>query len=190
MGIGKNISQIRKDRGLTIKDVATMAGVTPSLISQIENDKANPSLSTMLALAKALSTDITSFFDGKDKGAVSSSSPVVRASERVRIDSSNSDEWATYLLTNRNFEKFCANTSIIKPGADSANYPEMHPENLTTGYEFGFVISGKLQIQLDGDIYILNAGDSICFEATKKHRLINNTNSDVTVLWVDFSDSV
>ena len=188
MSVGQNISMLRKERGLTIKDVATMAGVTSSLISQIENDKANPSLSTMIALAKALDTDVVSFFDRPDKKNAMSSSPVVRVSERVRIDSSNSDEWATYLLTNKNFDKFSVNTSVIKPGADSANYPEMHPEHLTTGYEFGFVLSGKLQIQLDDDIYILNAGDSICFEATRRHRLINTTNSDVSVLWVDFSD--
>ncbi|MPN23513.1 HTH-type transcriptional regulator PuuR [bioreactor metagenome] len=157
-----------------------MAGVTPSLISQIENDKANPSLSTLMALAKSLNTEVVSFFDGKP---AKSSSPVVRSTERVRLNSA--DDWATYLLTNKNFDMFSANISTIKPGADSIRYPEMHPKNLTTGHEFGFVLSGKIEITLENEIYVLNVGDSICFEAQKQHRITNSSNSDALVIWVN-----
>lgn len=180
MGIGENISRIRKEKGLTIRDVATMAGVTPSLISQIENDKANPSLATLMALAKSLNTEVISFFDRKHD---TSASPVVRSAERVRLN--GTDDWATYLLTNENFDMFSANISIIKPGADSIRYPEMHPKNLTTGHEFGFVISGKIELTLEETIYVLNAGDSICFEAQKRHRITNTSNADATVIWVN-----
>ena len=62
MSIGSNIKMIRLEKGLSIKELAEMADVTTSLISQIEHDKANPSINTLLAISTALNTDIRLFF--------------------------------------------------------------------------------------------------------------------------------
>jgi len=179
MDVGATISSIRKKHGLTIKDVSAMSGVTSSLISQIENNKANPSLSTLICLAKALNVDVSAFFNSE--AAEQSASPVVRASERLQM--TEMPDWKTYLLTNNNYDKFTINLTVIQPEADSSNYPELHPKG-ATGYEFGYVLSGKLHVELEGQIYILNAGDSICFDAGKEHAIKNIFNSETQLLWM------
>ena len=85
MSLGSRIQEFRRTNGLTIKDVAIMVGVTPSLISQIENDKANPSISTLSAIADALNINIRSLFE--DDPAETDVSPVVRANRRMLIAS-------------------------------------------------------------------------------------------------------
>lgn len=178
MSVGSNICRLRKEAGLTIKDISIMSGVTPSLISQIENDKANPSLSTLQAITKALNVDIVSIFDGLVN---KSKSPVVRVTDRALCY--NFNNWANYLLTNVNPDKFSVSYNVIQPGASSDKSPEMNPKN-ATGYEFCYVVTGKLHVALEGQVYILNAGDSVCFEAHKKHTVSNPSNNVAEAIWV------
>jgi len=178
MSVGSNIQSIRKERGLTIKDVAHTSGITASLISQIENDKGNPSLNTLTALAHALNVDVIQFFKGEFEKF---DSPVVRANERSLLSSNKG--WNNYLLVSRNLDKFSATYTVLAPKASTKHSPELNPKN-ATGYEFAFLLSGKLRIELEDEVYILNVGDSICFDASKKHVVINASNTESVVLWV------
>ena len=63
MTVGQRICSIRKEKGLTIKDVSLMSKIAPGRISQIENDKANPSLNTLTAIATALDINISRLFE-------------------------------------------------------------------------------------------------------------------------------
>ena len=98
MDIGKQILRIRKEKGLTIKDVSLMSGVTSSLISQIEHNKANPSLSTLLSLANSFNINVIDFF--KDDSP-DSEHLVTRVSERTLVKTGVNVEY--YLLTNKIF---------------------------------------------------------------------------------------
>ena len=61
MEIGIRIKKFRKLSGLTIKRLADKAGVTQSYISQLENDKVNPSLGTLKKIANALNINMIDF---------------------------------------------------------------------------------------------------------------------------------
>ncbi|QQO10766.1 helix-turn-helix domain-containing protein [Breznakiella homolactica] len=180
MSVGRNIQFIRKERGLTIKDVASLSGITPSLISQIENDKGNPSLNTLKALAGALKVDVVNFFGGElDRF----DSPVVRANDRSVL--SKNKGWNAYLLTSKNLDKFSVTYNILEIGTSTEASPELNPKG-ATGYEFGFVLSGKLRVELEDGVYILNEGDSICFDASKNHEVVNVANTKTEMLWALF----
>ncbi|MEG2789727.1 MAG: helix-turn-helix transcriptional regulator, partial [Romboutsia sp.] len=60
--VGEKISHIRKEKNLSIRDLAKMADVTPSLLSQLERGLSNPSLNTIKAISKALDVPLFSFF--------------------------------------------------------------------------------------------------------------------------------
>ena len=64
--IGKNIKKIRLNNNLTLQKLAEESGLTRSLISQIENGKANPSINTLKKLARTLNVSIGSFFNEDD----------------------------------------------------------------------------------------------------------------------------
>jgi transcriptional regulator with XRE-family HTH domain len=61
--IGERIRRARKSRGLTLHDLARKSGLTPGYISQIENNKALPSVSTIFNLGNVLDCPLTFFFD-------------------------------------------------------------------------------------------------------------------------------
>jgi len=175
--VGKAIMNARKSKNLTIKDVAAMSGLSPSLISQIENDKGNPSLNTLKALANAIGVEVAAFFNGESKD---SNNPVVRSSERMLH--SKSRGFTCYQLTPGSIDRFCVYYNILEPNGSTVNFPEHHPAN-ASGYEFGYILTGKLRVDIEDQVYILNPGDSICFEATKQHSSTNIGTVDCEMLW-------
>ena len=64
--VGKRMRGIRVRKHLTLKEVAQHAGVTPSLISQLECGKANPSLSVLSLIANCLEVSVGSLVDGDE----------------------------------------------------------------------------------------------------------------------------
>jgi mannose-6-phosphate isomerase-like protein (cupin superfamily) len=51
------------------------------------------------------------------------------------------------------------------------------------GREYGYVISGRMGIQLGFDLYELEPGDSIAFDSTEPHRLFNLGEEPVSAIW-------
>ena len=60
--LGKKIQSIRLERGLSVRKVAGLAGITPSMLSQIENDQVNPSINTLRTVAQVLETPLYALF--------------------------------------------------------------------------------------------------------------------------------
>ena len=172
--MGQKIRQIRRDQSLTLSDVARMTGLTESLLSQIENSKANPSITTLLSISKALNTPVGVFFDLNEED----DSPVVRKSERQLSRTANGISY--YLLT-----PHLEGTPI------EVLYNEFQPHADTEvrirheGVECAVVLTGKLEITLDETVYVLNAGDSITIESDRPHRIRNLSDSVSTAIWID-----
>ena len=177
MSVGSKISSLRKERGLTIKDLSVISKIAPGRISQIENDKANPSLLTLTALADALGVDLSALF-----GPVSKDQLVVRGSDRPLMKSDG--KLKHFLLTNREFDNLSFYYRIFEPGFTTSDHPEMHWNGMT-GYEFAFVISGKLTCEVEGKTYVLVEGDSICFETQKSHTIKNASSANTEVVWLN-----
>jgi uncharacterized cupin superfamily protein len=57
------------------------------------------------------------------------------------------------------------------------------------GYEYGMVMEGTLTVDLDGESYTLEPGDSIAYDSTRPHRLINHGTTRVRALWVNLDRS-
>lgn len=79
--IGLKIKSCRTDRGMTMKELAEQAQITPSMLSQIEKGQANPSLNTIRLLSKALDVPMFRFFMDE----VSVENDVVRRDKRKHI---------------------------------------------------------------------------------------------------------
>lgn len=180
MTVGQKISAIRKEKGLTIKDLSIMSKIGTGRISQIENDKANPSLSTLSSISGALGVSLSSLFEEETVESM-----VVRGNNRPLYQ--NDGTVKHYLLTNQEFENVKFYYRVFEPGFTTDDYPEMHPPGLV-GYDFAFVIQGKLIAEVEGTPFVLNAGDSICFEAQKEHRIKNITQSPTEVVWLNLTN--
>ncbi len=179
MSIGSNINKIRIEKAITMRALAEAAGVTTSLISQIEHDKANPSINTLLAISNALNTDIRKFFQDY---SVDESPAVVRLKDRIWVGSLEKG-WVQQYLTNSDLKKFSITYNSISPGASTSKLPEINNPS-QAGYEFGYVIKGRLKIKVEKATYILEEGDAITFEAQKKHTLTNVFEGNTEAIWV------
>lgn len=173
--LGDSIRKIRTEKRLTIKEVAEKANVTSSLLSQIENNKANPSINSLMAIAKVLNVPIGSFFDEESDPTFD---PVVKADQRKVLRTRSGVIF--YLLTpelkNHSIE-FIYN--VYEKGGSTG---EMY---IHEGEECGLVLEGRLEVTSEDNTYILEAGDSIVLDSTKPHKLTNIYDGKTIAVWVD-----
>ena len=66
--VGALVLQLRREAGYSLGTLATAAGLSPGLLSQIERGQGNPSLTTLIKLSQALKVPVGRFFDTKDQG--------------------------------------------------------------------------------------------------------------------------
>lgn len=172
--MGLKIKETRLKKGLKLKDVAHMTGLTESLLSQIENSKANPSITTLVAISRALNTPIGSFFDSDGDNQ----SPVVRKNERTVSRTANG---IVYYLLTPHLEKmpFEVLYCEYQPEADTGEFITHD------GIECGIVLEGKLEVRVEEEVHVLNAGDNIIIESSRPHKMRNCTDKTTTTIWID-----
>ena len=172
--LGANIRRTRKRRGLTMQQVAQASSLSISFLSQVERDLVSPSVNSLQKISRALGIQIGGFFEGQGKGG-----RVVRAHERPRLIYPDRSE-EEYLLTPVKSKKLQVLYYRLKPGATSGDTPYSHDSD----EECGVVLSGQLKVTVNGETYLLNAGDAITFESHLPHTWRNASRKICEVLWV------
>ena len=172
--LGDIIKKTRLEKLKTIKDVAEEANVTISLLSQIENNKANPSIKSLMAIAKALNVPISSFFD--DHELVTS--PVIKSYKRRAIQT---PDGVTFYLLMPSLKDLSIEFkyTVYEKGGSSGHF------HTHKGEECGIVLEGRLEVIYGDDTYILEAGDSIYLDSTKPHTMKNVYDGRTITIWVD-----
>jgi transcriptional regulator with XRE-family HTH domain len=172
--LGAGIRRARKRRGLTLQQVADSSGMSISFISQVERNLLSPSVNSLQKISRALGIQIGGFFEGQGEF-----SRIVRASERPQLIYPNRDE-EEYLLTPFNSKHLQVLFYRLKPGATSGDVPYSHDSD----EEFGVVLRGSLEVSVNGEVYILHAGDAITFDSHLPHTWRNPGDDECETLWV------
>jgi transcriptional regulator with XRE-family HTH domain len=183
--LGRKIRALRTEAGFTLDAVAGQAGVSRSLISQVERGLAQPSLTTLRSIAAVLGVPIGVLFhddlagDAQDRQDAEQRF-VVRAGHQkhVRLDSPG----AEYRLLTPDGDRlieflWChvAAATSMPPGDGGF---QAHP-----GEENAYILAGSLTYLLGGrDEMVLDAGDSISFDASVPHRVENRTAKPAEVI--------
>ena len=183
--IGASLRAQRELRGLTLREVARRIGVSASLISQIERDKVNPSVSTLYALVRELGLSMGDLFAADGDGAperapaAAGTGPLVRADQRVVINLASGVTWERLTPSSDPGVEFL----YVMYDIGSESCPE---DSLVThgGREYGYVISGRLGVRIGFDEHALGPGDSISFDSSSPHRLWAIGSEAVTAIWV------
>jgi len=160
--MGTKIREKRKELGFSLQTLAQKTDLTVGFLSQIERDIAEPSITSLRKIAKALNVVVFYFLMGTDEVK-----PVVKKNERQELVFPNSH--ITYqLLTpdlNRQMEMFIGE---LEPGAKTCDEPLSHP-----GEEVILVLEGTMWIVVGEEEYTLEEGDTIYYFATVPHQIIN-----------------
>lgn len=177
--LGKRIKDHRSMRGLSQTEIARLIGVTPSNISQIENNLIYPSLPALLKIAEVLTVDVTQLLS---KMPVSHKQTVYSefiggeihlpnvslksASIRQKLPSDASSYVELYLIE-------------IFPGKEIPSHFFMHKAE-----EFGYVLDGKVEMTVKGEIHTARTGDMIHLTAEIPSRWRNPQSHEARLLWV------
>lgn len=170
--LGEKLRKTRKEKGMSIAVLAEKAGVSPGMISQIERNTTVPSILLFAKIAKALDENISYFLDEeKPRERVS----LVRAGQH-RVVNGTGNEY--HLLTSSPDRQIEMYRVIFKKSRDERGCLSVHE-----GAECGFLLSGKLHLLTSEGNYELEAGDSVYFESTLPHRLVNRSEEDCIAIW-------
>src|SRR6478752_798791 len=153
--IGERLREARQSQGLTARDVARRIGVSPSLISQIERDKVNPSVSTLWALVTVLGLHMGDLFSTAGAG------PKTEPGSRVAINLETGVRWERLTATSDPLVEFL---SVVYPvGAASCDEDSLMRHG---GKEYGYVVAGRLGVRVGFDEYELGPGMAISFDSS------------------------
>lgn len=200
--VGARIRQARLERGTSLRALAREIGMSASLVSQIENGKSQPSVSTLYAITTALGISVESLFDAGEPAAVPRPvpgsvvhalaafaadpgrriGPLVTPGEREVLELDSGVAWERLGHVPGTDVDFLLVT--YRPGGASSSSGGLMRH---TGTEYGYLTSGELILTLGFDEHTLRPGDAVCFESTTPHRYRNDGEVPAVGVWCVFS---
>jgi transcriptional regulator with XRE-family HTH domain len=181
--IGDRLRARRQELGLSLRDVAGRLGLSPSLISQIERGRANPSVSTLYALVAELdlSLDELLFTDRRSADRPAGTplgGPIQRGADRQRIRLASGVLWERLTTASEPGTEFLYVIYEVGGASSPADAYQRH-----AGHEWGYVLSGTLKVTIGFREYVLDPGDSVSLDSTTPHRLENAGDVPVHAIW-------
>ncbi len=172
--LGITLLKFRKEKNLTLQQLAKKVNLSAAYLSQIEHDKASPSISTLRSLAKALEVRLVDFFEDE-----LINDPVVMTPDqwsKVLIPGWQSDtRRMVHHIGTKRMEPFF--TTIPPGGKSKQSYA--HP-----GEEFVFVMEGVLTLIIGSKSYEAGPMCSFYFSSALQHSWINKGSDPVRLVWV------
>ena len=184
--IGDRLREERVKAGISQRELARRLGLSPSLISQLESGQSRPSVGTLYSIVTELGVSLdhvirgSDFPDsnGPDGGRTLERSPVVHPGERAAIDLDSGVRWEELAATHEEGIDFLE--AIYEVGGASTPDESLMRHH---GREYGYIVSGTLNIQIGFQTYVLGPGDSIAFDSTTPHRFFNEGDVPVHAIW-------
>ena len=174
MEIGEKIKRLRLQRGLTQEELADRCELSKGFISLLERDLTSPSIATLSDVLECLGTDLAAFFteQAEEKLVFSEDDTYIKEdSETLR----GSIRWLVPTAQKNQMEPIL----VEMQGGGETEWDNPHE-----GEEFGYVLSGAVQIELGNRIVKARRGESFYFKTTEPHRLVNPGKAPCRFLWI------
>jgi len=176
--LGKRLKHLRSKRGLSQTELAKQVGVTPSTISQIESDLIYPSLPALIKIAEVLSVGVNSFFQDTLQVSKRVIFPAAEAKE-IKFPDLPSESITAKALTSLDFRSKAEPYLIeIPPNKNIPSHFFIHK-----GEEVGYLLAGKLQLELDKVLYTVHPGDVVYLTSEIPSLWKNPGPGSASLLW-------
>ncbi|WP_454940980.1 helix-turn-helix domain-containing protein [Evtepia sp.] len=177
--LGENLKQLRRERGLTLGQLAALAGLSKAMLSDMEKGGANPTVNTIWKLANGLKVPYTRLLEGEAPAAT-----LVRGAD-LRPQTEGDGHYRVYCAFpgggQRNFELF---------------YMELDPQcahtsagHLAQPQEYVCLLQGQLVVETGGQGYTLAPGDALAFDSTQAHTYRNPGDTPVRGIVLNYFPS-
>ncbi len=175
--LGKRVKKLRADRGWSLEELATASGVSRSMLSEIEREKANPTLTVTFRIARAFGLTLQELIESAEASA--SKIQVIRASDRAQVYRSDK-QCEIRTLSPLNLEKDVEFYELtLKPGGALRSQPHFEGTR-----EFLTVEEGSVRIESGEDHGDLTKGDSGTYRADVPHAIVNTAKGPAVVFLV------
>ncbi|WP_256974043.1 cupin domain-containing protein [Rhodococcus sp. NCIMB 12038] len=188
--IGVAFKRARLQKKMSLRQVAEPLGISTSLLSQVENQKTQPSVKTLFGLAAVLGVsldEIATGGTGLDGAEVrlaqnqDTAAGIQRAIDNPVLEMEKGVRWERLATGGRtDIEPLFV---TYEPGASSSVDGKLMRH---AGVEFAYVLEGTLRLKLDFDEHELRAGDSFCFDSCRPHLFYNAGDVAARGVWFVF----
>lgn len=171
MEIGTKIKRLRLQLNLSQAELADRCELTKGYISQLENDLTSPSIAALCDILSALGTDLAEFFKREDdERVVFSTDDFIEKHENGML--------LKWIIPNAQKNEMEPVLVELLPGAStSVDFPH-------DGEEFGYVLEGKIKIELGKNVYVCKKGETFYYTANKAHNIENAGKVTAKFLWI------
>jgi transcriptional regulator with XRE-family HTH domain len=169
---------------LSVRELSRRVGISPSMLSQIENGHSEPSVATLYSLVSELSISFDQLLAGPGvehspgPSTTLTSSPLVAPDERAVLVMDSGVTWER--LTSGPDSLVSALLVTYPPGSSSSMNGGLMRHD---GREYGFLMSGRLTVRLGFETYSLEPGSSISFDSAVPHLYVNESDEPASGLW-------
>jgi transcriptional regulator with XRE-family HTH domain len=163
---------------LSLRELSRRVGISASMLSQIENGRAQPSVATLYALVSTLSVSLDELLGGSAAWIEKPAAPVVTAAERAVLVMDTGVTWER--LTSGPDPMVDALLVTYPPGSVSSSGGGLMSH---AGREYGFLLSGLLTVRLGFESFVLEPGSSVSFDSAIPHAYVNEGTEDARGVW-------
>ena len=179
--LGQKLRKLRKEQNLTQLELAQQVGITNGQVSTIERGVSSPSLATLHRIARALNVPMQEFFEDERNKEIE----VVRKGKGRKVAGSSE---------NVELEVLCARSdrgafNVLFLDLDAGEL-RLAPRPSVPEEYYMYVLHGKCEIQIQGDSFVLDPGDSIFIKAQREQIIRNVGGGDFRALLVTRSEMV
>ena len=172
--LGARVRELRRDRGLTLKELGREARLSYPFLSQLERGLARPSMSSVERIARALDVPVSTLWRGPRR-------------ERARVVRAGDGRVTAHLVPGapggvRDVLGDGSPLRVREWSGGARAWPE--EGDTTTGDVLVYVVRGAVDVDLDGTVHALREGDSLFFDGTVRHRLRRRGGTRTTALYV------
>lgn len=183
--LGREIRGLRAGLSMTLEDLAAKSSLSIGFLSQVERGLKRPSLKTLQSISIALGVEVGWFLQGHPTDDPVERAHVVRRGFRRRISYTRlaGTEYLgeeEFLLSPALDGDLVMTMMAFAPGGNSGDDLLTHE-----GEEVGYVLEGRLTLEIDGTKIVLEAGDSFGLKGARPHRYCNEGDQELKILIVN-----
>ncbi|MES2003490.1 MAG: XRE family transcriptional regulator [Bacteroidota bacterium] len=175
--ISNRLRDLRKDKNITLQELADAAGVSKGMLSQVENSRAIPSLPVLLNLIRSLEVDFNDFF--KDINLLVPDSKIIfRKKEQYQsFEKENAEGFFYQRLFSTMVHEYHVDFVLLRLTKNA-----QRPMVSTDAFEFKYLLKGNVRYQIGQESFDMEEGDSLFFDATDLHNPVNTGTGDALLL--------
>lgn len=172
--LGKRVALLREVRGMSLRALATAAGVSSSFLSQLENGRTNASVASLRKIAAALGVSPAQLLDDSP----THTRGVLRADQRPTLPLEGAQKFVLSLPPLNNLEVYAG---VFQAGGStgSDSYTHGHAQEML------IVTAGEVVLELGDARYTMGPDDSIEFLSSVPHRVVNESDAPASVIWIN-----